>query len=98
MKKISHALILILLSFSIQSFEDIYLQCGKKEGYFNIIFSVTQSWVNYFDSIGRSDGEEYLTIKIATNKFNDFITDDYLQGKTAGNSIKTIEYSFVFSS
>jgi len=92
MKKISHALILILLSFSIQSFEDIYLQCGKKEGYFNIIFSVTQSWDDYFSSIGRSDEEgDYLTIKIATNKFNNFMTDDYLKGKTYGNLIGTFE-------
>lgn len=91
MKKISHVLALILLSSSLQSFEDLYLKCGKEEGYFNIVFGITQSWNDYLSSIGRTDEEELLTFQIATNKFNNFITGDYFAGKTDGDSLKVID-------
>ena len=73
MKKILISLIL-LLPISAYSFEDLYLKCGKKEGYFNIVFGLTQSFSQRVNSIAqRSDS---ITAQVATSSYNDFLSGE----------------------
>ena len=94
-KKILISLIL-LLPISIYSFEDLYLQCGKKEGYYNIVFGLTQTWSQWVNSIAQ--GDEYITAQVATSSYNDFLSGEAYKSSRAGEDYISIgRYAYEYS-
>ena len=83
--KIFKILLLIFLSSSVQSFEDIYLECGKEEGYFNIVFGFTQSLKDRVTS-SRSF-EETIDAQVATAESNDFSSGYSSKGRASEDYI-----------
>jgi len=83
--KIFKILLLIFLSSSVQSFEDIYLECGKEEGYFNIVFGFTQSMKDRLAS--SMEFEERIDAQIATTENNGFKSGYASKGRANDNTI-----------
>tara|TARA_B100000686_G_C16550339_1_gene842198 strand:- start:64 stop:618 length:555 start_codon:yes stop_codon:yes gene_type:complete len=94
-KKILTSLIL-LLPISIYSFEDLYLQCGKKEGYYNIVFGLTQTWGQWVNSIAQ--GDDYVTAQVATSSYNDFLSGEAYKSSRVGEDYISIgRYNYDYS-
>ena len=95
MKKISQVFILVFASFSIQSFEDIYLECGNSEGYYDRVFGITQTLKQSLSSMGQRF--DFVEIRIADQSRNDFATGYTQEGTADDNSISTGSGTLLYS-
>jgi len=83
-KKILISLIL-LLPISAYSFEDLYLECGKTDGYFSIVFGLTQPLKDSLGSMAQT--RDKIRVQIATSEFNQFKSGSSYEGWADDSSI-----------
>ena len=73
------------MPISAYSFEDLYLECGKKDGYFSIVFGLTQPLKDSLGSMAQT--RDKIRVQIATSEFNQFKSGSSYEGWADDSSI-----------